>query len=100
MRSLFEDEPDLFALKLIALLLGVGFIVGGILKAALAGEAGMGPGLTLMALGCYVTAASALGLTQGQAAQKVFAPACIAALSALLVVGAAGGMFATVPPPT
>jgi hypothetical protein len=89
MRSLLEDDPQVFATKLICLVLGVGFLAGGI-GLVVGGFAGRGA--LLMGLGAYVTAASLVGLRQGPPAWNVFAPAGIVALSGLLAVSAGGAL--------
>lgn len=95
MKSFGEDAPDVAALKLITLLLGLCFTMGGVVAAVLA-PAGqsfgklIGP-FAMLALGCYVTAASLVGLRQGPIAVRVFAPAAVAAFGGLLTLALASG---------
>ena len=93
MRSFQEDAPDLAALKLLVGLIGFGYIVGGILQIAGAGQGHAGQGVLLMALGCYVFAASLVGLNRGAEGQWAFAPACATALVSVVVLGSASGLL-------
>lgn len=92
MRAAFENTPEVFCVKALALVIGVAFIIGAI--AALSTNAALAGGV-LFVFGCYITAASALGLAHGAAADRVFAPAGVGAFAALFALAAAGGVFAT-----
>lgn len=90
MRAFQEDPGDILAVKLVCLALGVGLLIGGVV----AGVAeGMLKGLLLIGFGAYLTAASAIGLRDGQAAWGVFAPAGASALMALVVLSISSGVL-------
>jgi hypothetical protein len=90
MRSLQEDPGDILAVKLVCLVLGVGLMVGGVVSGA---SEGLAKGLLLIGLGCYLTAASAIGLRDGEDGWSVFAPAGATALMALVTLSIASGVL-------
>jgi hypothetical protein len=92
MRSAFENTPEVFCVKVLAFVLGVAFIMGAMV-ALVSGDAFRGAVLFLF--GCYITAASALGLIRGADADRVFAPAGVGAFAGLFALAAAGGVFAS-----
>jgi hypothetical protein len=92
MRSPFENTPEVFCVKVLAFILGVAFILGAI---AVIVTGRIGSGAALFAFGCYITAASALGLIRGADADRVFAPAGVGAFAGLIALAAAGGVFAS-----
>jgi hypothetical protein len=88
MRALQEDPGDILAVKLVCLVLGVGLMLGGVLGAP---SEGLAKGLVLIALGAYLTAASAVGLRDGEDGWNVFAPAGATALMALAGLSISSG---------
>ncbi len=92
MRSAFENTPEVFCVKVLAFVLGVTFITGAVVALA---TGDVIRGAVLFVFGCYITAASALGLIRGADADRVFAPAGFGAFAGLIALAAAGGVFAS-----
>lgn len=90
LRSFRTDLAEVAAIKIICLVLGISFITAGVIEAA---AFSLVKGVLLMGIGCYVTAASALALHRGAEARRVFVPAGVTAIGALLAVSVAGGVF-------
>lgn len=90
MRALQEDPGDILAVKLVCLALGVGLMIGGVASGV---AEGLAKGLLLIGLGAYLTAASAVGLRDGEDGWSVFAPAGATALGALVTLSIASGVL-------
>jgi hypothetical protein len=90
MRSLREDPGDILAVKLVCLTLGVGLMLGGVLGAP---TEGLLKGALLIGLGAYLTAASAIGLRDGEDGWKVFAPAGAVSLMAIVTLSISSGVL-------
>jgi hypothetical protein len=87
MKAFYEDSGDVLALKIVTTVLGFAFILGGI---GLVVTGAWRMGAPLMLTGCYVAAASMVGLRDGENAWEVYAPAAASALVAIV-----GMAFAT-----
>lgn len=91
MRAFFEDSASILSAKIMALALGAAFVAIGVIGAPLQHDA---RALLFLAPGCYITAASLVGLRQGRAAWPVFAPAGFAAIAAIAGLALAAGIGA------
>jgi hypothetical protein len=91
MRAFTEDPAGVLTAKIISLALGAAFIGAGVIGAPLAQD---WRALLFMALGCYVTAASLVGLRRGAAAWTVYAPAGFASFAALAGLAIASALTA------
>jgi hypothetical protein len=88
MKAFHEDSGDVLALKIVTVVLGFAFILGGI---GLVVTGGWRIGAPLMLIGCYAAAAAMVGLRDGEKAWDVFAPAAASTLMALIGMSFATG---------
>ncbi len=88
MKAFFEDPGEVLGLKIVTVVLGSAFIVGGI---GLMVTGGWRIGAPLMVLGCYVAAASLVALRDGPNAWNMYAPAAASALVAIAGMAFASG---------
>lgn len=89
MRAFFEDSASVLSAKIMSLALGAAFVAIGVVGAPLQNDARP---LLFLALGCYITAASLVGLRQGRAAWPVYAPAGFASIAAIAGLALAAGL--------
>lgn len=89
MRALFEDTADILSVKILALVLGLAFIAIGLFGAPLQQEV---TPLIFLALGCYITAASLVGLRDGPDGWSAFAPAGFASIASIAGLAVAAGL--------
>ena len=80
MRAFAEDPAGVLTAKIVSLALGSAFLVAGVVGAPLQNDP---RALLFGLLGCYITAASLVGLKKGRAGWPVYAPAGFAAFAAL-----------------
>jgi hypothetical protein len=92
MKALHDDDGDVLALKIVTLVLGFAFVMGGI---GLIVTGGWKRGLAIMLIGCHVAAASLLALRDGEDARGVNAPAAASALVAMVGLSLANGSIPT-----
>jgi hypothetical protein len=88
MKAFHEDEGDVLALKIVTVVLGFAFVLGGI-GLVVTGDWQLGA--PMMLIGCYVAAASLVALRDGEAAWDIFAPAAASALMAIVGLSLASG---------
>lgn len=92
MKAFHEDDGDVLALKIVTVVLGFAFMLGGI---GLIVTGGWELGLAMMLIGCYVAAASLVALRDGEEAWGVYAPAAASALMAVVGLSLATGSIPT-----
>lgn len=89
MRAFFEDTASVLSAKILSLTLGTAFVTIGVVGAPLQQDP---RALLFLVLGCYITAASLVGLRQGRAAWPVYAPAGFASIAAVAGLALAAGL--------
>ena len=92
MKAFHEDTGEVLALKIVTVVLGFAFILGGI---GLVVSNQWRLGAPMMLIGCYIAAASLVGLRDGEAAWDVYAPAAASALVAIVGLSLASGAIPT-----